>query len=93
MDIGVGYGWRAVLKFAEFGDPLRFEQIYARREDLAKLDEGRSQLLKYAPHPRVGLKVRQFIRVFPEQRPSGAFQRVGHSHPPHNVAETIADQN
>src|SRR3989338_902089 len=71
--LGVGYGWRAVLKFAEFSDPLGFEQIHARREHLAELDEGRPKLLKHAPRPCGWLQMCQLIRMLPEQRPARAF--------------------
>src|SRR5262249_17027433 len=69
-------GRRLRLKLLNPRDPLRAEQVRARREDLAELDEGRPERLETPAHTLWTLEMRDVLGVLP---------------PPHEPAGTLAE--
>jgi hypothetical protein len=93
LDIGVGQGWRAILKLAEFGDPLGFEQVYARRQHLTELDEGRPQLLQPHAQPfRPGM-AGQLLAGPAADHPEAGFKVLIKMQMINQVAEAVLEQH
>ena len=87
------HGGHMAVEFFEFGNPFWSEQVGTARQDLAELDEGRTQLFHGQAHLHRGLQPRQVGGVGFHHRLSGTFEPVGQAQAVHHIAQPVADQH
>ena len=78
---------------SELRGPRRGQEVLARREHLAKFDEGRPEFLARASDALGRLKMGDLARLTPVQDLTGAFEQGGNAGAPHHIAEPVPDQN
>jgi hypothetical protein len=77
----------AGLELFELSDPLRSEEIRARRKNLTELDEGRPERLEGPAYALGALEVRDTLGVLPPHEPAGTRGQVFETHPLEQILE------
>jgi hypothetical protein len=67
------------------------EQILAHREHLPQLDEGGAELFEGEPQALLRLELRTVRDLAPMEHFASALQERGDAEPPHEIAESVAD--
>jgi hypothetical protein len=76
----------------EFRGPLRWEQILPHREHLPQLDEGGAELFEGETQALLRLELRTARDLGPKEHFAGALEERRDAEPPHEIAESVADE-
>ena len=83
---------RVAAQAREFRGPLRWEQILAHREHLPQLDEGGAELFEGETQALLRLELRTARDLAPKEHFAGALEERRDAEPPHEIAESVADE-